>query len=411
VSPLPHRASYWRTTALALAAAGGCTTLIVGLSLAPGPLLVRVLIASLVAFPLLLALLVGAGGLVCLWRDAREAAGRPDPLASIAIDERRPHWLRFLLGPRLRPGDVVRVRPRSEIAGTLDEKGTLAGLPFMPEMSPFCGQTFRVHRRVDYINDMRHKTGLRRIAGVVTLTAVRCSGTAHDGCEAECQILWKDAWLERVSSRKDAAVPAPFLRQPAPGAPSQSEHFCQMTALWESSSPLPQRSIGRYLETIRSGNFTLVQIAIAALTAAFNTAQELRKGTGYPFMPGETTSGGTPLAVLDLHPGDFVRILPKDQIAATLVGGKNRGLWFDRDMIRFCGKSATVRRQVTRLIHEATGKLVVMKTPCVALENVVATGEFLALCPQHELIYWRETWLERVVRGPAQMENKSGEPS
>jgi hypothetical protein len=29
------------------------------------------------------------------------------------------------------------------------------------------------------------------------------------------------------------------------------------------------------------------------------------------------------------------------------------------------------------------------------LEDIVATGEFLRLCPQHEYIFWREIWLKR----------------
>jgi hypothetical protein len=40
--------------------------------------------------------------------------------------------------------------------------------------------------------------------------------------------------------------------------------------------------------------------------------------------------------------------------------------------------------------------MVVMKTPCVILDNVVATGEFLRLCPQHEYIFWREIWLRPI---------------
>ena len=40
----------------------------------------------------------------------------------------------------LRPGEVVRVRPAAEIFNTLDEHGTLDGLPFMPEMLKYCGR-------------------------------------------------------------------------------------------------------------------------------------------------------------------------------------------------------------------------------------------------------------------------------
>ena len=44
----------------------------------------------------------------------------------------------------LRHGDLVEVKRPSEILATLDERGTLAGLPFMPEMAPYCGRRFTV---------------------------------------------------------------------------------------------------------------------------------------------------------------------------------------------------------------------------------------------------------------------------
>jgi hypothetical protein len=39
--------------------------------------------------------------------------------------------------------------------------------------------------------------------------------------------------------------------------------------------------------------------------------------------------------------------------------------------------------------------MLTMNNPCIVLEGVAATGEYLGLCPQNELIYWREAWLER----------------
>ena len=104
-------------------------------------------------------------------------------------------------------------------------------------------------------------------------------------------------------------------------------------------------------------------------------------------MPHYPTKGQTPAADQQFDAGDAVVVRSKDEIARTLVNGRNKGLWFDRDMIRFCGRPAIVRRRVDRIIHEATGKMVVMKTPCLALEDVIATGEFLRLCPQHEYIF------------------------
>jgi hypothetical protein len=39
--------------------------------------------------------------------------------------------------------------------------------------------------------------------------------------------------------------------------------------------------------------------------------------------------------------------------------------------------------------------MIVMKIPCIALEGVLGTGEFLRLCSQHEYMFWREVWLRR----------------
>src|SRR5438094_248118 len=45
---------------------------------------------------------------------------------------------RFALN--LRAGEIVEIRSKEEILATLDEKGRLDGLPFMPEMLKYCGQ-------------------------------------------------------------------------------------------------------------------------------------------------------------------------------------------------------------------------------------------------------------------------------
>ena len=46
----------------------------------------------------------------------------------------------------LRVGEVVEVRGKDEILATLDERGELKALPFMPEMLQFCGRRFRVDK-------------------------------------------------------------------------------------------------------------------------------------------------------------------------------------------------------------------------------------------------------------------------
>jgi hypothetical protein len=398
-----HRASYWKTTVIASAGLVLSASTPFWLSSGSMPQWVVGTGYALAAFLFIVTLAIISGGLLCLWRDARETSGKPDLFAPFA--NRAPTGgamarlgLRFLLGPKLRPGDWVQVRPGSEIRATLDAAGALDGLPFMAEMEAYCGKIFRVHRRVDKINDMRHKTGLRRMHDAVTLTEVRCSGSQHDGCEAECQILWKDSWLKRLRSVQPLAPHRSvesFAKAEVGGRANAREYVCQMTQLWEASEPMSRFDPRPKLRPLLSGNLGFRGCLIAVLTRIFNYVQGLRGGALYPFMPSSPGTRAAALANLGLQPNESVVVRSKEEIAQTLANSRNRGLWFDREMIRYCGQPAVVRKRVSRIIHEATRTMVEIKTPCIVLENVVATGEFLQLCPQHEYIFWRENWLKR----------------
>jgi hypothetical protein len=388
-----YRKSYWVTTAASstlVAAAVGITT---GLTRLPHQGIGLSALEILLACGGLLAALVAVAGCVVLWRDGRDRAGRPDSYARYANHIPSPHSpFRFLLGSKLRPGDLVRVKSIEEIRATLDENGRLDALPFMPEMEQFCGKQFRVHRRIDKINDMRHKTGLRRMRDAVTLTAVRCDGAAHGGCQAECQILWKDAWLEGLPATRPRPAANGGHWPAEPGPDAAGVYVCQMTELWHASTPMSAMDIRQDLRAWLSGNIALRGFLLGLFTRLFNAVQRARKGASYPFMENQR-SGPTPASTLGLSPADRVAVLSREEVLSTLVNGRNRGLWFDREMIRFCKQPGTVLKRVDRVIHEGTGKMVVMKTPCVVLKETIATGEFLRFCPQHEYIFWRENWL------------------
>ena len=64
-------------------------------------------------------------------------------------------------------------------------------------------------------------------------------------------------------------------------------------------------------------------------------------------------------------------------------------------MIRYSGGSYRVRDRVSRMVHEGTGELLVLKTPSILLDQVHAIGGTL-LIPQEEFLFWREIWLERL---------------
>jgi hypothetical protein len=91
----------------------------------------------------------------------------------------------------------------------------------------------------------------------------------------------------------------------------------------------------------------------------------------------------------------MVRVKSKQEIEKTLTKSKNLGLWFDVEMHRYCGGEFRVARRVQTIIREDNGSLLTLKNPCIVLEGVVGTGEYLGVCPQSDLLYWREVWLER----------------
>jgi hypothetical protein len=66
-----------------------------------------------------------------------------------------------------------------------------------------------------------------------------------------------------------------------------------------------------------------------------------------------------------------VRVRSYDEILATLdTRLSNRGLWFDAELVPFCGKTVRVGTSVERFVDEKTGHLRTMKTPAVVLEGV-----------------------------------------
>jgi hypothetical protein len=128
----------------------------------------------------------------------------------------------------------------------------------------------------------------------------------------------------------------------------------------------------------------------------FNAVQRRSGGVRFPFLL-QASSQVTPHALLDLQPGELVRIKSKQEIEQTLDAQfKNRGLFFDKEMTRFCGGTYRVLARVNRQIDERSGKMMTFKNPCIALEGVTATGEYSEFAPLDERIYWREIWLERI---------------
>jgi hypothetical protein len=317
----------------------------------------------------------------------------------------------------LTPGERVRVRPAREILSTLDERGTLDNLPFMPEMVKYCGQTLTVSKRADKTCGPDH--GLRRMQNTVHLANVRCDGTAHGGCQAACLMYWKEAWLERLAPEsahqtetrpnKDAYVADTLLPGTTNGDGSEGNGDtwrCQATEVRRASTQLHGWHFDQYARDAR--NWGPPKVLRVLFVEAFNRAQSLSRrylprflrfqaGQTYPFIAGSLNKGETPSAKLDLQPGDLVRIKSKEEIVRTLDHtNHNRGLSFDAEMVKYCGRIATVRTRVQQVIDEETGKMIHIKSDCIILEGVTCTSDYHRLCPRGIYPYWREVWLEKI---------------
>jgi len=403
-----YRASYLKTTWLAFACALVSATLAAA-SIVTLSGLIRFAGVAVLSVATLTLLLVFAGGLIVLNRDRRQSQALPDIFdqlynrTPISNDRGWRKIVRPLLGSALRAGDVVCVRDAVEIAGTLDRDGKLDDLPFMPEMLAFCGKQFVVDRRIDKVNDWIGGSELRRMRHVVTLSQVRCDGSSHGGCQAECQILWHERWLTRATKRssESRAGAAAFenslkhaTRTHAANA-TADRYVCQITELLTASRPLRRFDIRQDLRPLLNGNIGLRGFLIAKLTAIFNHIQGLRGGSEFPRAAVQLDRGPTPSIDLRLEPGEWVEVRSLEEISATLHKNHNRGMWFGRETQRHCGQRYRVHSRIERIIHERTGQLIQMKTPVITLEGVTGTGEYLHFAPQNDYVFWREIWLKR----------------
>ena len=339
----------------------------------------------------------------------------------------------------LHSGEWVEVRSKEEILKTLDKRGQLEGLPFMPQMFEYCGQQFRVfkraHKTCDTVNDYKG----RKMKSAVHLEGSRCDGAAYGGCEAACLIFWKEAWLKRVGE-PHLSVPTSPNQQPdgetasicgcreedvwtgtkATGSEGGENpvYVCQATQLPAATEPLPWWNIRQYVEDLASGNIGFGKMARGFIYMGYNglinagigvgrqlrwlydVFQRLRGGIPYPRKHGRIPAGvKTPHAELNLQPGEWVRVKSYDDILATLdTNNKNRGLYFDAEMVPYCGRSFRVLKRVKRIVDEKTGKMMEFKNPCVILEGVVCQSRYSEcrlFCPRSICSYWREIWLER----------------
>jgi hypothetical protein len=312
---------------------------------------------------------------------------------------------------KLRAGDLVEIRSAAEIVATLDEGGALEGLPFMPEMLPYCGRRFRVFKRAHKSCDTSHKTGNRRLKRAVHLIALRCDGSAHrlsGGLPALLEGGMAGAPRRGGCRRGHCPNPAgatgsPESRDPRePGPTSDAPAYrCQATERYAATRPIHRWVLTHYLEDLTSGNVGILEFLRVVLIALLNWLQELRGGGGFPRFSTGQLRGRTPAVQLGLRPGDQVEVRSAQEISSTLdTGNRNRGLFFfDLEMLPYCGQRRRVARRVGRIIDERTGCITELQNDCTVLEDVVYRAHYSRgrlFCPRAITPHWREVWLRAV---------------
>jgi hypothetical protein len=302
-----------------------------------------------------------------------------------------------------RHGQLVAVKSLDEILATLDHEGRTDGLPFMPEMIPFCGGMFRVHRRAE--KTCVEGLGIRGMDDTVLLANLRCDGAAHDGCQRGCLFFWKEAWLRPsppapLPQAGEGSMPCSHAPRPTPYVPHNlptkqgDRYYCQSTELAKATTEFRRSKLGNYFHDIRIGELSPRKFCYFLWMAVGNRLWRLLFGRYLHQLVGRRTR--TPPGELDLQPGELVEILSADEIRETLdAKGRNRGLSFEPEMALHCGRRYRVAEQIRRIILEENGKMVQLSNT-VTLEGLDCRGLCALNCPRANHFYWREIWLRRV---------------
>ena len=246
---------------------------------------------------------------------------------------------------RLRPGDRVTVRPFEEILSTLDDKGTLEGLPFLPEMVKHCGRAYAVRRRVDKLIQEGTGSSMRRIKDVVLLDGPLCDGSAHGDCRRACFPLWKTAWLRPAENERSFDVHA---AEPEGERVMQSAQLtlpagpgCQVTELLNASTPLPLWHPIRHLLEFSAQTYSPREYLAYILKGIHK--KTLKKISRIFGRIKAVPPRSAPDVTLDLKPGDLVEVKAAAEIRATLdADGRCRGLYFMPGMWAYCGRRLRV---------------------------------------------------------------------
>jgi len=188
-------------------------------------------------------------------------------------------------------------------------------------------------------------------------------------------------------SRRDVAVLQFGVQAP--------RYACQLTQLNAASRPIGPWQVTDFLRPLIAGNVTPAAFVVGWLTHLFNELQHLRQGVSFPAFEVPVREGGSD-AQPRFEAGDQAVVRSSAEIRATLnEQSLHRGLYFEPDMLKHCGRRYCVQAEVTKLIDIVTGEMRTMKTAAYILRDVRFSGERQLFNAQHEPLFWRGIWLQR----------------
>ncbi len=210
---------------------------------------------------------------------------------------------------------------------------------------------------------------MRLMGATVFLEDLRCDGSAHDGCQRNCLIFWKEAWLKSVNEQSATdplvgSLPSDdYARSRDLPTRKGDLYFCQSTELAGATRPLSRWNILHFATDILYGELSLGRFFRIVARMATNRIRYLGglpapgnlvgQRRGRPGVPGARKGD------LDLRPGEWVEVKLADEVKATLdANGKNCGLSFEPEMLEYCGRRFEVDFPVRKIILEETGQMI-----------------------------------------------------
>jgi hypothetical protein len=169
---------------------------------------------------------------------------------------------------------------------------------------------------------------------------------------------------------------------------------CQSTSLIKATTPIRAWDFRHYLWEVKSEEYTGIMTLLRRFIKLFRTRVEFLVSPKKYYLRGGRRI--TPVEALNLKTGEIVEVKSKEEILETLDSkGRNRGLEFMPEMLKYCGKKFRVFKRVDRMIFDVSGRMRLIPNT-VILEGVTCDGSAHRGCQRTCFCLWREIWLRRV---------------